>query len=424
MLTRSQTLVRRVVALLLVLFVLLPSVADAANDTADTALPLDAAHSSVSDSIVGNPGGAYRYYRFHYQGGSAPVVVSVVYQPGFASTGPQAFGFNLYGPSGLSFNNVHVGDNGFQSTNQYTLAYPAAMDVLVQVYNYTAGMQISYTLTVSGITGGSTATVTASASNTSPGTAATVSAVNAVLGGSLVGNAAGAFHYYTLNYPGGNSPLTVTMNATPVYNGQGQGYGFNLYRPSSNGSSPTLVATGYTTAQIANGTSNSMTITQTIHGQSASQYQLQVYNYWPNVSISYGITVTGLSGPTPPASGNSDSAHAIVLNSARPGATGTLAGNHGGTYAFYLVNYPGQMSQFYLSVTYSQLNGAPDNALGFQVFEGAQLEATVNPSDDGTGVHSAVWTYQNQDPTTFGIEVFNYAPGATVSYTIYETGSQ
>ncbi len=415
---RVHVFIQTTVALFLVLALAVPSVARAANDNPGSPLILTASNNSVSDTLVGSTGGAYRFYQIHYQGANAPVLVSLN-ASNYGSAGSQAFGFNLYGPSGLSFAGSTVQSGSNTSTAQFTLTNPAAMDVLIQVYNYTNGMPISFTLTVFGLSGGSSAGLVAR-NNTSPDQALNVTTINASLGGSLVGSAAGAFHYYTLRYPGGNSSLTITMNVTPVYTGQGQAYGFNVYRANPSNGQTTLVASGVPVAQDA----YSMTLSATITERSAATYLLQVLNYWPGTSISYGITATGLAGPTIVARGNTDPGHAIVLNSARPGATGTLTGNRGGAYNFYLVSYPGNQSSLNLSLTFSSLGGASPSAVGFNVYQGASLVATVNPIDDGTGVQSAVWSYQNPDPTTFGIQVFNYAQDATVSYTIYQVGSQ
>lgn len=415
----TSSLVWRVCVLLFAALLLSTPIASAANDTAQNAVILTATSNSASETLVGSPGGAYRYYQFRYQGSSAPVLVSLTFQPGYGSTGNQAFGFNIYGPNGLSFAGTSAGNNGNSSTAQYTVANPAAMNLLVQVYNYTAGMSVSYTLTVYGLSGGSGAGIVAK-NNTTPGSALNVSTINATLGGTLVGKSNGAFQYYTLHYPGGNSPLTVTMNVTPVYTGQQLAYGFNLYRADPANGNTVLAATAVPVAQDT----NSITLSATVTNPSASSYELQVVNYWPGVSITYGINATGLAGPTTPASGNLDAAHAIVLNSARQGATETLVGDRGGAFNYFLVNYPGNQSQLAISVTYRNLNGATTDQLGFKVYNGSTLVATVNPMDDGNGLFSASWPYQDPDAATFGIQVFNYAQGVSMPYTIYEVGSQ
>jgi hypothetical protein len=239
------------------------------------------------------------------------------------------------------------------------------------------------------------------------------------MGGAIVGNAAGAYQYFTLRYPGGDTDLAITMNATPVYTGSGQAVGFNVYRPLPNGTS-TLAATGAVTAQDA----HSVTISATVTGRSAAAYQLQVYNYWPGVSVSYGITATGMAGPAPAMSGNGDAARAVVLTSAQPGATQTLVGNRGGAFNYFLVTYPGSDSEFALAITYQATGGASTEALGFKVYDGSNLVTTVNPSDDGNGVMSGEWLYQNADAKTFGIQVFNYAQDASTTYVLYQIGAR
>jgi hypothetical protein len=418
--TISSSLIRLrsiLLCFLLVGTLVAPPLAQAANTTLDQTQKLDVTSPSVVGTLVGSPGGAYNYYQVNYQGGNAPILFTLTYSP-FWGSGNNTFGFNLYGPSGLTFAGQVTGTNGNTATAQFTLVNGAAMSVLVQVYNYSNGGSVNYTLTMSGLSGGSSATVVGQ-TNTTPGQAIAVSTISASLGGAIVGSSAGSFHYYTLLYPGGNSSLAVTMNATPVYSGSGQAIGFNLYRQVPN--QPTiLTARSTVTAQDV----HSVTTSATITGPSAAVYELQVYNYWPEVSISYGITATGLAGPAPLATGNGDDAHAIVLTSAQPGATGVLDGNRGGAYQFYLVTYPGNNSTFAVSITYQATGGASPEALGFKVYDGANLATTVVLSDDGTGTPSGVWTYQSQNAKTFGIQVFNYAANTTASYVLYQIGAQ
>lgn len=405
-------------ALVLGISLLGPEVAFAANTSPDTAIPLNVSNNSVSATLVGSTGGAYQYYRVNYQGSNSPVNFTLTYQPGFG-TGNGAFGFNLYGPSGVTFAGQVTNTTSNSATAQYTLTNNAAMTLLVQIYNYTAGASVNYTLTVAGLSGGSTAVITGHTSS-SPSQAQTVTATNATIGGTIVGTAAGAFQYFNLQYPGGNAAMTITMNASPTYTAQGSlAYGFTLYQTLPNGTTST-VANSTLTAQDT----NSMTLSATVTQPSSATYQLQVYNYWPGVAVHYGIQATGLALPAPAVKGNTDAAHAVVLNSAHPGATATLAGANAGAFNYYLVKYPGSASSFNLSVTYKNPGGAQASALGFNVYEGTNLVATAHAFDNGNGVLSAVWTYTDANPHTFGIQVFNYQSGATATYTIYESGSQ
>jgi hypothetical protein len=414
--TRFPTLA---LAAALILTLLGPSIASAANTTADTAIPLSVSHNSVSNTLVGTTGGAYQYYTVRYQGSNAPVNFMLSYQPGFG-TGNQAFGFNLYGPSGMAFAGQVTNTTSNSAIAQYTLTNVNAMTVLIQVYNYTAGGSVDYTLTVTGLSGGST-TVLSGGSATSPGQAKPITTPNAAIGGSLHGTLAGTFNYFTLQYPGGNASMTITMNASPIYTAPGNlPYGFQVYQTLPNGQT-SLVASSVVTAQSIS--SNSMTLSATVVQPAAATYQLQVFNYWQNVSVNYGIQVTGAAPPAPVVSGNTDASRAIVLNSARPGATATLAGANSGSFNYYLVNYPAN-SSFNLSVTFTNPGGAQTAALGFKVYEGANLVATVPSYNNGTGIYPAVWTYVDPSPHTFGIQVYNYQSNTAATYTIYESGSR
>ena len=416
-LTRSS--MRIVLALLSCLALFAPSAAVAANNTPQTATPMSAARSSISSTLVGSTGGAYSFYQFRYQGSGAPVLVTLTYNSTFEGTSNQAFGFNLYGPSGLSYQGTWTASNQGTSTIQYTLTNNASMDVLVQVYNYTAGMSIDYTLSLAGLSGGSSTGIV-SQNNTTPGQAVNINTINASLGGTLKGDPGGTFHYFTLLYPGGNSNATITMNASPTYTGQNQAYGFNVYKYNPISASTTLVTTSSVTASDV----NSETLSATISQSSAGSYQLQVFNYWPGQTITYGINATGFAASAQPAVGNTDASHAIVLNSGRQGATGSLTGNGGGSFNYYLVNYPGSNSQLSIAVTFGNTSGVPASGLGFKVYNGSTLQATAMAQDDGNGVLSAVYTYTDPNPVTFGIQVYDYAPSNSVTYTIYQVGSQ
>ncbi|HUX87849.1 MAG TPA: hypothetical protein VMW65_12680, partial [Chloroflexota bacterium] len=175
---------------------------------------LTAANNSVATSLVGDPGGAYHYYHITYPGSNLPLQVTIVFQPGYPSTGPQGFGFELYGPNGTSYESQPVGTNGSISTGQWTYSSASASDILVQVFNYTAGMQVGYTLSVYGLAGGSSATLTG-ASNTTPDKAVDLTTLNASIGGTLAAPSSSGSptsYFYTIHYPGGNAPLTLTMN--------------------------------------------------------------------------------------------------------------------------------------------------------------------------------------------------------------------
>src|SRR5579883_1502831 len=261
---------------------------------------LSATNNSITTQLVGNPGGAYHYYHFAYPGANLPVQVTIVFQPGYPSTGAQGFGFNLYGPNGITFESQPVGTNGTISTGQWTYAFPAASDVLIQVFNYTAGMQVNYTLTVYGLAGGSSRTLIGS-SNTTPDKAVDITSINASIGGTLkgpssVGNPTS--YYYIVHYPGGNAPLTITMNVTPPASGQNLPYGYTITCPNPTGGQPLTALTAFPVAGDINSTTLSSTWTQ----QSAATCTLNISNYWVGQDIHFGMSITGMAGPATPAS--------------------------------------------------------------------------------------------------------------------------
>ena len=277
---------------------LLPSSVFAANDTAATAIPFDASHPSASDSLVGSTGGAYRYYHFSYQGGNAQAMVSLSFQPGYGVVGPQQFGFNVYGPNGLVWVGTPIGTSENVSTVQVPVASSAPFDALIQVFNYSPGVQIPYNIWVSGLTGGSPAPVAAT-SNTTPNTATVIASTKATFTGTLVGKWGGAFQYYTLSNPGDGTPLAVTLNGSPIYNGQGYAYGFNLYRDDPDGQ----VVLAASSAPISQD-SSTITFAASASQSAPAIYQLQIYNYWPGVPLSFHVNVTGLGGPLPSGTGS------------------------------------------------------------------------------------------------------------------------
>jgi hypothetical protein len=149
-----------------------------------------------------------------------------------------------------------------------------------------------------------------------------------------------------------------------------------------------------------------------------------VFNYWAGVAVNFGITATGLSGSTVSAQGNLDGSHSIVLNSATPGATETLVGQASGAFNYYVVQYPGNNSALAISITAPSTSATSPGTIGFNVYEGSTLKATAHTADDGNGNQSGAWNFTDPNPHTYGIQIFNYAPGVTLNYKLYESGAQ
>jgi hypothetical protein len=388
--------------------------------TPQTAIPITAQNAAgVSGTIVGSTGGSVQFYTMNYQGGSAGVQIILNFQPNFTNS---AVGFNLYGPNGFSINSAQT-SAGTWTTASAMYGNAAASPVLIQVYNYTNGTPVNYVLTVQGLPGGSTATLTGGPGNSTPDKAIEITTVNATINGTLPG---GTAQFFTIHYPGGGAPMTISMAGSPAYPGGTPAYGFNVYCPNNNtqpGQPPSAALTGNQTSSDV----NSQTISGTLARVSSGTCTLVVGNNWPGQTVSYAMSIAGMGGPATVVSGNNDLQHAITLNSATAGATETLKTTGQAAFGFFNVQYPGNMSNFWLSITYSDIGTAPLNALGFNVYytdnNGNQQQATINPVDDGTGIKSGGWYIQQANATRITIQAFDWQPGSTVTFTLYEVGA-
>jgi hypothetical protein len=58
------------------------------------------------------------------------------------------------------------------------------------------------------------------------------------------------------------------------------------------------------------------------------------------------------------------------------------------------------------------------------VYDEANLVTTMVPSDDGAGIISGIWNFQDDNAKTLGVRVFNYASNTTAAYVLYQVGAQ
>jgi len=101
---------------------------------------------SVSGAFVGDRGGAYATHELGYAGDESDLAVTMYYWPVDPSFG-RAFGMNIYSPSGAL---VATGEpTDVDGALSAVISSDEAGTYLVQVYNYTDGVLLTYTLTVS-----------------------------------------------------------------------------------------------------------------------------------------------------------------------------------------------------------------------------------------------------------------------------------
>ena len=387
----------------------------AANSTIEQAARITAASPTAGDNLIGDSGGAFRYYAIDYPGGGLPVAIVMRAQPGRGTAGV-ATGFKVYGPSG--FFGEAIGDNRSTADSTYTLtlAHGTAGTYYVQVFNFIAGLPLTFGLTVSGLPGAPAAAAPAPAPPTqseSPQQPTSTMGTSFTTGGLLPANSTGSFAYYDLDYPGGRSKMAITIGYSPLAQGSEQAVGFNLYARDG-----TLVGTSAESGR----NESSATEVFTLEADDADQYLLQVFNYHQAAEITYTLIVTGLTGPVLEVGDRSNPASAVLLSPGVVNARGTLPGDRTGRFHYYLLQYPGADREVRVTVTFE---AAPlgDQEVGFNLFREADRAGIANGNLTGSkGKRVAQLTIKELDARTFGIQLYNYSPGQSVRYLINVQG--
>jgi hypothetical protein len=232
--------------------------------------------------------------------------------------------------------------------------------------------------------------------------------------GSLTGSSAGAFEFFTFEYPGDGSVGTITLSISPNDPATANAVGVNLYQGSNQ--LATMNAVGATPG------TNSVTFSSTTMGPVLAQ----VYNYNQGETVSFSLTLSGvaqttappapqvtLPTPTPVAAGQSPS-KALPLTTS---ASGTLAGNPAGSFAFYTFNYPGDGSTQSVTLNYSPGGVDVGNAITLSVFQnGTQLVSDSGDHASAPGQLTVSFSSTTAGPVL--VQIGNYNPSPTITYTI------
>jgi len=227
----------------------------------------------VSGTLMGNRAGAYWYANVDYPGNGDVVTIEMIFWPADPVTS-RGVGLNLYGP----FNGQLVGSGKLDEDKtagflelQYASQKPERL--LLQVFSYVDGVQLSFTITAKGLPPVPVAV------SVSPQVApAAPAAAFAPMSGTLTGAASGAFARYTLTFKSA-APVTLMMTYAPTDQIISRGVGFRVYGPG--GEVAVSGETG-TFGQIA----------ATFVPVVGAQYLVQVENYIQGVVISYDVLAT------------------------------------------------------------------------------------------------------------------------------------
>lgn len=112
-------------------------------------------------------------------------------------------------------------------------------------------------------------------------------------------------------------------------------------------------------------------------------------------------------------------ATAIALSTSSP-ATGSLTGSAAGSFEFFTFDYPGDGSVGTLTLNVNTNDPAVDNAVGVNVYQGANLLATMNALGSPAGTNSV--TFSSTTPGPILVQVYNYHPSASVAFSLSLSG--
>jgi hypothetical protein len=246
------------------------------------------------------------------------------------------------------------------------------------------------------------------------------------LSGVLIGNRAGTFAYFTINYPGNGNVVTVELrfvSADPV---TASGVGLNVYGPNA-------FVIGQGAPMQDTGGEGALQVRWADH--SAATWLVQVYNYIPNCKVDYRIVATGLPAPQPTPT-------VTVAAKPKPPAapllpligSGKLTGRSSGSYAFHNVTVAAGGPDVQLIMTYSPASAGTAKDIGFTVY-GSEGEVYRGKTTSVAGERKATLSgkapgaYQVQVTNDlchvcaltvqfYRVQVYNLIDGLTISYTL------
>lgn len=231
-------------------------------------------------------------------------------------------------------------------------------------------------------------------------------------GGTLFGNTGGYFRYYTVDYQGGNSVIVVTLDVSESYGELGDLLGFNIYTPEG-----TEIR-----GEPAAGDANAIRARASFSRVEPGEFLIQIYSYAAGKQTHYTVTATGLDLAGPTFTGADDPATAPLIQGDSSFFADTLTGSSGGAIRFYNLDYAGNGADLKVTMSFTPRSSASDAAIGVQLYDGEALLATSNQVEETR--HTAVdrLTYQGTTAATLGLQVFNYAPGHRIDFTVEVTG--
>jgi len=212
----------------------------------------------------------------------------------------------------------------------------------------------------------------------------------------LVGNAAGAFAYYAIDYPGDGRIITISLDMAPGDPAAARGLGFNVYGPNGYFISPGYPSTVKIDRKEASWADHH-----------PAQWLIQVYNYLNGVPVTFDLGIKGLptAEPTPTREPVMQPSEAKSFSI----ASGSLLGDRGGNYCYYHFETLGYDEEVTLELYYE-----PDNHLVAQGF-GLNVYGP-NGTHCAQGGHTV--TFRCPVPGTYLVQVYNYLHAINIHYVL------
>lgn len=245
----------------------------------------------------------------------------------------------------------------------------------------------------------------ATTSSTSPSSA---TALTGTQSGSLSGSSSGDFNYFSFDYPSGAPLGTLTLSFSPSDPATSNAVGVDLWQ---NG---VMIAS-------MNGVNNPPgSRSLTFSSPSAGPVLVQVYNYAPGTTVDYQVSLSGIttsSAPsvtTPSSSPHSSTTGPADLTSPM---SGTLAGNPGGAYDYFMIpSYSGGSTQS-VTLTFSPTSWYAANGVYVVFYQNGSQIGSAHGTDASTpGTLTASYASGTSGPVL--VQIGNYTPDTTISYTI------
>jgi hypothetical protein len=103
-------------------------------------------------------------------------------------------------------------------------------------------------------------------------------------------------------------------------------------------------------------------------------------------------------------------------------ASATLVGDRAGSFAYFAIAYPGDLSVVTIQLTFSPSDPVTSLGVGFNVWAADGYFIGAGKHEPGAAPGVLELQYSDSTEENWLIQVFNYMPGETVSYSVLATG--